>query len=228
MKKILLSLIFAVVFSSSLFAWTKPQFVRELPADVNLTNAFDVFMDVPTASTSSVLNAVTISTTSLAAGTTTYALALGDYTDVILPRNVTVDVDFATGKATTTVSGTLTIIGKNQFGRSVNETIAVSTNTATGNVAFSTITSLVYTAFTITGASEDNILLTVGTGVKIGLSNNITSTANFIKVIEDGATSTTYVGNATYNTIQFASAPDGSKDYQVLYEARTDKTVYNY
>lgn len=230
MKKIFNLLVFFIIISCGFLSagMTKGMMVALMPPDICIDNQLDTWENLPVASTASILNAITISTQSLTANTTTYLLLDADYTDIVFPKNVVINVDFATGKATTTVAGTLLITGLNQFGRTTTETISVTTTTATGSVAWSTITSLVYSGFTISGSSEADILLSVGTGEKIALTNNVRQSADFIKVIEAGATSTSYTPNYTYNTITFASAPDGSKDYYVLYKARYGKKVYDY
>lgn len=229
MKKILLSILGIFVFASiSVAANTKPNFIYNLPNDVCLVNTMNSWENLPAVSTAAILNSVSITTTSLVANTTTYTLSAGDFTDIVFPRNITADCAFATGEATTTVAGILTITGKNQFGNATTESVLVSTNAVAGNVCWATITSLQFSGFTISGASESNISLSVGTGLKIALSNNIESTADAIKVIEAGATSTTYTLNATYDSISFASAPNGTNDYYVYYNARTNKDRYKY
>jgi len=229
MKKIILSIFGLFVFASfGLAAETKQSFVYNLPADVCLLNAMDNWENLPAVSTAAVLNSVSIATATLTSGTTIYTLAAADFTDIVFPRNITADIAFATGESTTTVSGSLIVVGKNQFGVSATETLAISTNAVAGNVCWSTITSLTYSGFTITDASESTCTLAVGTGLKIALSNNIQNTTDAIKVIEAGATSTTYTMNTTYDSIQFASAPNGTSDYYVYYNARTNKTVYKY
>jgi len=227
MKKILLSGIFVLLFVSSAFAWTKPQFNRELPNNYGLVNINDVFIDVPVASTHTILD-VSISTQTLVANTTSYVLISGDFTDIIVPRNIVVDTNFASGESTTTFSGSLVITGFDQFGNAQTETIAVSTNSATGVKVWSTITKFDFISVVISGSSVADVSLQIGNGNKIALSNNLDATADIVKVIEDGATSTTYVLDVDNDAITFASAPDNSKDYRVVYVQRTRKERYKY
>jgi hypothetical protein len=230
MKKILLSIIALFLFASISFAATisKPNFVASIPSDVCLVNALDNWQDLPAVSTAAVLNSVSITTTSLVASATTYTLANGDFTDIVFPRNITADCDFATDESVSAVAGTLTITGYNQFGIAATESVSITTNAVAGSVCWSSITSLEFSDFTISGAAEANISLAVGTGLKIALSNNIQNTTDAIKVIEAGATSTTYTLNTTYDSISFASAPNGTSDYYVYYNARTNTARYKY
>lgn len=229
MKNIFFCILALFIFASISFAGnTKSNFIYNLPNDVCLVNIIDNWENLPAVSTAAILNSVSITTTSLVASATTYSLENGDFTDIVFPRNITADCAFATGEATTTVIGTLTITGKNQFGIATTESIAMSTNAVAGNVCWSTITSLEFNDFTISGASVSNIVLSVGTGLKIALSNNIESAIDIIKVIESGAASTTYILNTTYDSIYFASAPNGTNDYYVYYNARTNKNKYKY
>lgn len=179
-------------------------------------NAPVIYLAPATASATAYENATSISTTTLVAGATTLTLANADYTDIITPRNVVAVVSFAVGKATTTVAGTLLVTGKNQRGESATETLTVSTTSATGSVAWSTITSLKWTITSITGRVDtDNALLDVGSGTKIGLPANLNASTEVLKVIENGSLTTTYTLSTTYDTITFVNAPDGSKNYQV-------------
>ena len=176
-----------------------------------------LFFSAPaTASVTSQANAIAISTTTLVAATSTWLLSDGGYTDIIVPRNISASVTFAAGIATTTVTGKLTVNGLDQFGVSMSEDITLSTNTANGVKAWSTVTSVVWTITAITGRlNTGNALLNLGTGVKIGLPAVITDSNMVLKVIENNALSTTYTLDKTYYTITFASAPNGSQNYTV-------------
>jgi hypothetical protein len=230
-KKIFLASIFVLIFSSLAFAggkYTKRSFVSSIPTDVNMGNSVMTLIDLPAATTTSILATTSISTATLVASGTSYTLISGDITDVVFPRNLTVDVSFDSGESTTTVSGTLVITGNNQFGKSTTEGIAISTNSATGAVGWSTITQVAFSNVTISGASEANAKLSIGTGNKIALSNNIQNTSDFLKVIEAGSTSTTYTGTTAYDTIAFATDPDGSNDYYIYFINRSNTARYKY
>ena len=227
MKKLLItSLLFALCLSVG-FSVTKREFIYSLPNDVGIVNTLDNWQDLPAISTATILNSVTITTQTLVASATTYTLALGDYTDVVFPRSITADAYFSTGESTTTVTGTLNITGKDQFGKAQTESLSISTNSVNGVKVWSSITQLAFTEFTISSASTD-AQLAVGTGLKIALSNNAVDSGDIIKVIENGATSTTYSLDYTNDAITFAVAPDGSKDYYLYYNPRTEKTRYLY
>jgi len=160
------------------------------------------------------LNSVTIATATLVASATTWTLAGGDVTDMAEARNVT--ILFAT-TTITSLTGSLSVTGTDHRGNAATETIAISTYGSTaGNVAWRSITSATLTVATIVGASGD-LLVSFGTGNKIGLLNDILASANVKKVIEAGSAVTTATVNATYDTIDFATDADGSNDYVVVY-----------
>lgn len=227
MKRLIILLFVFVLCGISFSAQSKNLFVHNLPNDVCLSNSIDTWVDLPATSTATILATTSISTATLVASGTSYTLAAADYTDVIFPRNLIVDVYFAVGESTSVVTGNLIITGYNQLGKSMSETIAISTTAATGVVAWSTVTNLEFTDVTATSTSGD-ASLSVGVGTKIGLSNNIQNSGDILKCIEDGATSTTYTLSTTYETTDFASDPDGSKDYYIYYTNRTNNIKYKY
>ncbi len=193
-------------------------FDSTITASAGFMNYTQTFIDPATASATA-YDTASISTTTLVAGATTLTLANGDYTDMIHPRNVVAVIDFATGIATTTVAGTLLITGVNTRGTASTESLTVSTNSATGSVAWSTITSLVWTITSVTGReSAENANLKLGSGVKMGIDNDVTAAADITKVIEAGSLTTTYTLNTTYDTISFVTAPNGSNDYTVRHK----------
>lgn len=231
LKKIIILTALTVMGISSIASatvWNKKYFTRNLPTDINLTNSCVSWENLPVASTTSILSPTNISTATLVASGTSYTLAAGDYTDIIFPRNITVDMYFSVGESTTIVTGSCVVTGNNQFGRSTTETLSVSTNAVTSVNAFSTITNIAFSDVAIADASVSTTSVSVGSSVKIALPNNIQGTGDMIKVIEAGATSTSYTANATYDTIQFASAPDGTKDYYIYFMNRTNKLRYKY
>jgi hypothetical protein len=230
-KKISFSLAIFFVLSTFAFAGgqiTKRAYVFMRPVDINMGNSCVTWVDLPAASTASVLSTVSIATATLVANGTSYTLAAADYTDIVFPRNLTVDVAFSSGEATTTVTGNLVITGLDQFGKNNTETISISTNSANGVVTWSTVTTLQFSNVTIAGASVANASLSVGSGNVIALPDNIQSSSDIIKVIENGATSTTYIVNTTYDSIDFASDPDGSKDYYIYQIKRSNDIKYKY
>lgn len=170
----------------------------------------------PAAASQTAFKNTTISTATLVAGATTFVLANADFTDTIHLRNATALINFATGIATTSVTGTLSITGTDHKGDPATETFLVSTNPVTGSVAWRSMTSMTLTITSIVDASTD-AQVQVGSGVKMGLAKDVIGSAYINKVIEAGALTTTYTLNTTYDTITFVNAPDGSKDYQVYF-----------
>jgi hypothetical protein len=229
MRKYILGLICLFVFASLAFSAgsTKRDWVWNQPDDVSLGNTQQVLIDLSAASTTTIRSTIAIATTTLVANGTSYTLAGGGLTDVIFPRNLVADVYVSSNESTAVITGSLLVTGKNQFGESATETISMSTNSATGVVCWSTITSLVFSGFSVV-TDTPNVSLSVGVGNKIALANNIEETGDIIKVIEAGATSTTYVLNTTYDSIDFASDPNATSDYYIYYIARTNKDRYKY
>jgi hypothetical protein len=170
----------------------------------------------PAAASQTAFKNTTISTATLVAGATTFSLANADFTDIIHLRNATALINFATGIATTSVTGTLTITGTDHKDDSVTETLNVSTVAATGSVAWRSITSMTLTISSIVDASTD-AQVQVGSGDKMGLAKDVIGSAYINKVIEAGALTTTYTLDTTYDTITFVNAPDGAKDYEVYF-----------
>lgn len=185
-----------------------------LTVDGGLVNARDVFNDVPAASDNGYFD-VDIATTALVAAATTYTGT--KITQPYKSINVTAVCTFDLGVATTTVAGSLVTTGVNARGVPTTETLAISTTNATGNVAWSSITSLAWTITSITGREYAmNASLQVGPGLKLGLSNAIAAADDVLGVMFDdsGTTTndTTYTASTTYNTIQTTTAGDGTTD----------------
>jgi len=227
MRRLLVLLFVFALCSISFATQSKNAFVWNLPNGVCMSNSLDTWVDLPATSSATILATTSISTATLVASGTSYTLAAADYTDVIFPRNLIVDVYFAVGEPTAVVTGNLVVTGYNQLGKSVSETIAISTNSAAGVIAWSTVTNLEFTDVTATNTLGD-ASLSVGVGTKIGLSNNIQNSADILKCIENGATSTTYTLSTTYETIDFASDPNGTRDYFLYYTNRTNNIKYKY
>ena len=185
-----------------------------------MSNQDNTYLDVAAQSATAYCS-FAISTTALVSGTTTLTLAAGDFTNTITARNIVAKIGFATGAATTTVVGSLTVTGVNARGIATTSSIAISTTTATGVTAWRSITSIAVTVTSITGrANSENALIQIGSGNAIGLLNDVVSASDVVKVIEAGAVTTTYTVNTDYDTITFVNAPDGSKDYQVTQKVR--------
>jgi hypothetical protein len=118
------------------------------------------------------------------------------------------------GTASTTASCAFVIQGKDQFGVSQTETVIASTNSVVGSVAWATVTSITAGSYS-SNTGESAVKISIGTGLKLGLPVQLVDSTDIVKVIENNAVSTTYVIDYTKDTITFAAAPDGSKNYSV-------------
>ncbi len=184
------------------------------------------WVDVPTADPNLIVVSMHVSTAALVAGTTGFTLLIASQTDY--PRNYTCIISSrAEGAA---VVGSLEIIGTDSIGTARTETIAISSVTASGNYPFAYVTSVRVTITSIADNPDGGNLqstdcsIDVGTGVKMGLCTNIYETTDVFTVLEDGAaTDPSGKANATYNTIDFASDPDASKDYEIAIRAPMQK-----
>lgn len=162
---------------------------------------------------------INITTVSLIAGATTITLADGAITMAEHPRNVVADVDFATSESTSTYVGSIVITGVDALGESAEETLTLSTNSVTGNVAWSKITQVVITATTIQ-TTDSNVNLELGTSDKLGLSNDITASGDIYKIVEDSAdVQSGGTTNTNYNTYLPSTVPAGT-NYELWYKAK--------
>lgn len=183
----------------------------------------DMFNDLEALSVTKNFN-TDVATTTLVAAATTYTGAL--ITQPTNPMNIVAEVTFADGESTTTVTGTLYIVGVNARGESATETLTISTTQATGAVAFASITSLTWTITAITGReTTTNASLQCGNGTKVGLSNDIQAAGDIIQVIYDdsgtSADDASYTLNTTYDTIIFGTTNDGTTDVgTVVYKVK--------
>jgi len=182
------------------------------------------YSDIAAKSQIAIFQGINLSTTNLVAGGTTYVTA--DLTQPGYPRNIVVFSSISQNGVpitTAVVAGTVHVFGINSVGISTSEIMAlVSTANATagrGNVAWISISSITIDGVTISEVPVDATILNqicIGNSDKLGLYNSVNTTADIIKVIDNGANSTTYTANAFFRTIQFASTPNGTIDYTVV------------
>ncbi len=182
-----------------------------------------VFLAPKIANTTVIMSTATHTSTlvGLVANGTSYTLAKSDYADMVTPRNIQIVFCSTAPLVTAQMHSTATVVvaGKNTRGEAISETITAHENSSTsipGLNAFSTITSFTITGATVTfnaGYAATSVGFNIGPGTKIGLPADLDSSTEVLKVIENGALSTAYTLNTTYDTIVFASAPDGSKNY---------------
>ena len=187
-------------------------------------NTEEVFLAPAAANAAFYKNAVSISSATLATGTTVHTNLQQSET----ARNATLILTFDVGGSTTTAAATAVLYGFDARGRQKSETIAVSTTSSVGNVPWLYLSSM-----TLSGYSGNNQASTVhfslGTGVKIGLCNDfgtglevqsggtvLSDVENLVKV-----STGSYTMNTTYGTITFATSPNGSLNYQVRYGAKS-------
>ena len=180
--------------------------------------AHETFIDLAASATDFYrLVTVTLATATFVSGGTTWLLASTDYSNSPHGRNITIKADFSTGIATAAVTGSGVITGTNMRGSADSETIVFSTvaTLGVGVEAWQSITSIALTGTVSSAATA--IGFAVGTGNVIGLVNNIVKAADIRKVIEAGSLVTTHTANAAYDTIDFATDGNGSRDYEVFY-----------
>lgn len=160
--------------------------------------------DVAAADTVSIVNAANLTNT---------ARVLAAQPDV--PRNLVCTIVDTTPSIT---GGTITIVGKDACGNAVTEvlTAGAGAQTITGNVAFSVITSITLSGFTVLGGSGDETFA-VGVGTKLGIPSNGILSAVF-KAAAAGANEAVGTVNTTYKTIIPTSAPNGTTDYDFWYQ----------
>lgn len=184
-------------------------------------NAFQVdeFTD-PVAASATNLLAATASSVAVQTYLTAALGSAGKAALLAYPRNIY----FTTaGSTASDAPATATIVGTDIDGNALTETvnIAQTATTAIGVKAFKTITSITYSAGDGAGAT-----VSIGVGVKMGLSKSVKSRAGFLAVIQQVAagavvTTGTFVDATTsppHGTYAPATAQDGANDYSITYE----------
>ena len=112
--------------------------------------------------------------------------------------------------------GDVTLVGTDQFDAAQTETIAdVAGSTVQGVKIWKTITSINQQTVGAGGTA----VATVQTGTKLGLTYAMSGTAFGLAQVDGAADAATF--NATYNSVLFSSAPNGSKNYVVVYNIAT-------
>lgn len=142
-----------------------------------------------------------------------------------VPRNLQI----TTGGTTADIAaGSVIITGTNIEGKVIQEPFAMADNLAgsvVGNLAFKTVTSVVFPAADGTGAT-----ISVGWGSKLGLNHRLAPGKSTVVVVQDnaidGATpvvqatpaaSTVHSHILEQNTVTPATSPDGSTFLAILY-----------
>lgn len=180
------------------------------------------------AADSDTIKNATVTFAQLSAGTSTWAETVcGVFTP---PRNIGVSFDAVSGYAGGEVFcyGTALITGTNAKGYAISETV-VSTFGAVNysNNAFSRITS-VYWVITSSECPVTGLKFNVGTGVKLGLAGNLSSTADVYAVNENATGirlgSIAALFDATYDTYDPSTDPAGTPR-EVWYLTDTNLTA---
>jgi hypothetical protein len=142
-------------------------------------------------------------------GVATAALSVAPITQPDLPRNITVKGN-AGGMA-----GNVVINGHDKAGYAITETIALSgSSEVVGSKAFARVTEIVLPART----AEANTV-SIGLGVKLGLSRPIEATTDVKYATVDGTANAVSASDAGNGTITMTTAPNGSRVYIVYYDA---------
>ena len=195
--------------------------------------AMVTLLDVPAISGTALTGTagIVIATATLVDSGTTYvngaAGTSNQFTQITFPQNITCDTAFSTGESTASVSGTLTIRGYDCMGIYKTEALPVSTNSVSGNVAWATINSTVFSRFTISNTVVSSCTINLGTGYKLGIAGDIRNSSDVYKITQasvDVSTCAKIGGcvSAKYNTIDTSKivVPDGSIDYILIYRNR--------
>ena len=177
-----------------------------------------IFLAPPTAATNlymshSMTNAQLIAT--LNTGTTTFTLAKGDFTDIIQPRNLYVQMYYSAGIGTTTCNGTLIVNGTDVMGNNTTESISISTTPTAGVNAFIHLNyfTLQITTATMSQGNKVTGALRVGGGTSLGITaSRITATTDVKKSIENLALTAPTI-STRYNTITPVSPPNSTINF---------------
>lgn len=229
----------------STHAWKK-LWTANIYVDSGIVNMGEYFVDLQ-AGTSDEYRVVgfAISTTNVISQTSTYYSAdMSTYAPSV-PRNIVVYSSAAgIGRTTTTISGNLYVFGIDAQGKANSETIYFSTRTpgelggmtfssnstpagiGVGNVAWASISSFTISVTSYTQSITDqnyNFIFRIGTGFKIGLTNNLTNASDIYYASElSSPVSYTSLSVDTVNdTVKFNRDPDGINDYVIRHRVRT-------
>lgn len=209
------------------FNWKKLYLADNgIVTSTGILRVHQLFLDLPAKDDDVIYNGNTqvLTLSTLKTGGTTYVAS--DLTQPSVPRNIVVFASITVGgisQTSATVTGTCYIRGLDALGRSTYtyQTLVTTANAAAGigDIAWSYISSMTIVV-TSTGANTspgNAVDIQVGTHDGIGLSNKIDSTSDIYHVVEAGTVTTSYTANAVYGTINFATAGNGSNDYNVRY-----------
>lgn len=194
-----------------------------LEATSGILNVCDRFVDVPAASTSAWKSDYLcyVSTVQLIAGATTWTRAAGDIPNTYQGRNVVVQQSYVVGVASQVCEGTWGISGiLVRTGAMGYEALTGTSTQVAGNEAWVVVDTITYTATKILDANT-NVYFGIGTGVKLGLHNDIAASGDVLYLNEAGTYKATPAAvDTTYNTVTMNTAPNGTNDYDVWSKPR--------
>ena len=188
-----------------------------IDSSVGILNINEAFLAVPVASTGSyaatsgIVLAETLTTANV--GELTNAATSYIARDLIQP-SIPMSLYVTT---LSTMAQTITVVGVDAMGEAVTEsftTVAASTKTYHTNNAFSYVTSI-----SVTATAMGPYSIAAGLGLRVGLANDITATADVYHAVGN-AVDDICTPDATYDTVTFATAPNGTYNYMVWYKAK--------
>lgn len=139
------------------------------------------------------------------------------------PRNVVITIIDVNNSIT---GGTARVTGLDARGLTQSEVITIvasggGSSTNTGVAPFATVTGI--DLFNFSGSNPFTDQVSVGVGDKFGLTGNLSAAGDVLYVNEGGQVSTTgYTVDAAVGQqgLTFATAPNGARDYVVVFRAR--------
>ncbi|MCK4657901.1 MAG: hypothetical protein KAV82_00120 [Phycisphaerae bacterium] len=185
----------------------------------------NVFLAPAAADTSSVLGLTNFTASSVGADPGQQVLE-ASLTNPIHPRNVIISI---TDGNTSITGGTARVTGLNARGRTTTEIISIAatsvTTTNTGLVPFAAVTQVDLYSFTgVTTFPPIQVdKFEIGVGTRFGLTGVLDAASDVGYINEGGTVLTTgYTVDTTTGQqgITFANAPDGARNYIVVFRAR--------
>ena len=196
----------------------KTGYFGELFASSGIVNVHELFLDLPASDSDSYkANGAIITTTTLIGGGTTFRLV--DLTQSDACMNAVFRASFTVGGSTSTLSAGATVYGTNCEGSVTEELIPFGTliSSGAGTVAWALISSVSIIS-NFNSLVQENVVIYMGRGERIGLSNNINAAGDIYKVKMTTAIPVSHLTvNTTVNTVEFPTVPDGAIDYHIWY-----------
>lgn len=178
-----------------------------LASDNRLFSFQQTFIDLPASSTNTVKTQVSVTTTALYNGSTTFLFGAL----IVQPayaRGLRLLVNFA--------SGTAVFVGTNTVGEAVRETVSF----ASGTNVLSTHCYLSVSSFTIyattVSVEEVNVVFGIGVSSHVGFNNPVAYSTDVYKITEANIVRTTYTINPNHHNLEIPGA-NGVTDYNVWF-----------